>query len=325
MISTSQIEVLKRVEKLAFKEELALYLVGGAVRDEILNIPFKDFDFVFQGDSSKFALILATEFACSFKEFKNFFTAKVFINKEDIAEVDLASARSEIYESGGSLPKVTPTSINEDLKRRDFSINSMAIRLEDFLTCIQSGISLESKIIDQFSGLEDLRNHKIKVLHSKSFLDDPTRIFRSIRYAARITGVLELNTEKLLQEALHCKALDSISKFRIFNELKNILSEKEYVSALKHLDNLGVFISLKLGQENTSSSIVFELIQTMKRAKSNISLSNEDLTKILIFYFIKDNNLESQSSTFNSWNIGLKALRATKEIFYQLGVCKSEG
>jgi len=63
----------------------------------------------------------------------------------------------------------------------------------------------------------------------------------------------------------------------------------------------------------------------MKRAKSNISLSNEDLTKILIFYFIKDNNLESQSSTFNSWNIGLKALRATKEIFYQLGVCKSEG
>jgi len=158
-----------------------VYLVGGAVRDLLLGRGRADIDLVVEGD----AAVLASELGAEVTSHERFGTAKVRIGAHD---VDIAAARSESYPHPGALPAVEPATLAEDLRRRDFTINAMAIPLRG-----------EPQLIDPHGGQADLVAKQLRVLHPRSFGDDPTRAIRAARYAARFGFELEPETAELLR------------------------------------------------------------------------------------------------------------------------------
>ena len=165
-------------------ENEKLYQVGGAVRDELLRRKYLDVDFCYEGDAIKFA-----EGMDIIRTNPDFGTVRVALDGE---EIDIASTREEIYPKPGHLPVITKLgcTLEEDLKRRDFTINAMARRTTD------------GKLIDPFNGLGDLEERKIRVLHEKSFIDDPTRIIRALKFSVRLGFNLAKNTKRLQDEYL---------------------------------------------------------------------------------------------------------------------------
>ncbi|HMI82185.1 MAG TPA: hypothetical protein VK480_10395 [Solirubrobacterales bacterium] len=181
-----------------------VYLVGGAVRDLLLGQPRSDVDLVVEGD----AAALARSLGGGEVEHERFGTAKAEV---DGHEVDVASARTETYPEPGALPVVAPAeSIEDDLARRDFTINAMAIPLQG-----------ESSLIDPHGGREDLQRGLLRVLHPRSFEDDPTRAIRAARYASRYGFALEPETDRLLRQA----DLASVSADRRRAELERLAAE----------------------------------------------------------------------------------------------------
>ncbi|RMD87741.1 MAG: CCA tRNA nucleotidyltransferase, partial [Candidatus Dadabacteria bacterium] len=162
-----------------------------------------------------------------------------------ITEIDFASTREEYYPSPGSLPEVKLSDINHDLLRRDFTVNAMAISLANLLD--PRGNSFSNLVLDPYGGKEDLKAKKIEVIHSKSFIDDPTRMLRACRYAIRIGGLIGKRTEELLQKALQDGAIDYVSYQRIDRELYKALDDpcaKEILSLMTNhslLSRIGYF------------------------------------------------------------------------------------
>ncbi len=190
------------------------YVVGGAVRDLLLGRDRADLDIVVEGDAATLAARLGAEPV----EHERFSTAKVEL---DGHEVDIASARSETYSRAGALPDVTvPADIEADLGRRDFTINAMAIPLAG-----------ESRLIDPHGGEADLEAGLLRVLHERSFLDDPTRATRAARYAARFGFELEPETERLLRAT----DLSTVSTDRREAELLRLASESTAPEAYRLL------------------------------------------------------------------------------------------
>jgi tRNA nucleotidyltransferase (CCA-adding enzyme) len=180
-----------------------LFLVGGAVRDLLLGRARGDVDVVIEGD----AAIVAARLGGEVVEHERFATARADVGG---LEVDLASARTETYTHPGALPEVRPATLAEDLARRDFTINAMALPLQGRI-----------ELIDPRGGAADLDAGLLRVLHSGSFRDDPTRALRAARYAARFGFALEEETEALLGEA----DLSTVSRDRIQAELRKIAAE----------------------------------------------------------------------------------------------------
>ncbi|HEY5943734.1 MAG TPA: hypothetical protein VIT89_12850 [Solirubrobacterales bacterium] len=202
-----------------------VYLVGGAVRDLLLGRPRADVDLVVEGDAGA----LAERLGGAEKEHERFGTVKVEI---DGHEVDLASARTETYPEPGALPVVAPAeSVEADLARRDFTINAMAIPLDG-----------ETRLIDPRGGREDLESRLLRVLHGRSFEDDPTRAIRAARYAARYGFTLEPETDRLLRSA----DLATVSADRRRAELERLAAEPTGVVGLGLLAGWGV-IDLREG------------------------------------------------------------------------------
>ena len=180
------------------------YLVGGAVRDLLLGRPRADVDLVVEGN----AAALAERLGGAHAEHDRFGTVKVEVEGH---EVDIASARTEKYPEPGTLPVVSPAaSIDQDLGRRDFTINALAIPLRD-----------ESRLIDPYEGRADLDRRLLRVLHDRSFVDDPTRAIRAARYASRFGFRLEPRTEELLRRA----DLTTVSADRRRTELERLATE----------------------------------------------------------------------------------------------------
>jgi tRNA nucleotidyltransferase (CCA-adding enzyme) len=201
-----------------------VYLVGGAVRDLLLGRGRSDIDLVVVGDAGGLAARLGAETV----EHERFATAKVEL---DGHEIDIATARTETYPSPGALPVVEPAgSIEEDLGRRDFTINAMAVPL--------SGAGL----IDPHGGRADLENGLLRVLHARSFEDDPTRAIRAARYAARLGMRLENETEALLRAA----DLETVSADRRERELLRLAGEPTAPEAYRLLDEWGL-VALREG------------------------------------------------------------------------------
>jgi tRNA nucleotidyltransferase/poly(A) polymerase len=162
-VSGGQLAVLNFLRQLASEESVPIYLVGGPVRDSVLEIPIHDLDFVVVGNAPIVATESATNLGGTVTVHERFGTATVEIEGD---RVDIVTARKETYAFPGSLPEITPSDINDDLARRDFSINAMALSL--------SGES--PVVIDPHGGLQDLENKTIVVLYPGSFTDDPTRM-----------------------------------------------------------------------------------------------------------------------------------------------------
>lgn len=207
-----------------------LYLVGGVVRDLLLGQPNLDLDLMIEGDAIELAKLLAGSKQYKLTMHSRFGTAKL---QWDKWSVDIASARMENYTRPGALPTVRPGFLSSDLIRRDFTINTMAVYLN-------SGHFGE--LIDLYEGRKDLENKLISVLHERSFVDDATRIWRSVRYEQRLNFQLEPGTLHLLWRDL--SMLDTISGDRIRNELLLVLKEKFPEKVLRRAAELGVLTKL---------------------------------------------------------------------------------
>lgn len=219
------LELLRDTSNEASKLGQRVYLVGGIVRDLLLGYPNFDLDLVTEGDAVELANRIARISGAGLVIYPRFSTAK--IKSGDFA-IDIATARSETYARPGALPAVTPSSIEKDLSRRDFSINAMAISLtaEDY-----------GQLLDPHRGKDDLHSHLIRILHPDSFSDDATRILRAIRYEQRLGFNLEHETARLLKRDI--SMLDTISGDRIRHELELIFREELPERAIKRLGDLG--------------------------------------------------------------------------------------
>jgi tRNA nucleotidyltransferase (CCA-adding enzyme) len=207
-----------------------LYLVGGIVRDLLLGQANLDLDLVVEGNAIELAQQLKKINKGKITTHPRFNTAKLEWNNWS---VDLATARSETYDKPGALPTVTPSSIDEDLSRRDFTINAMAIRLNP---------GYYGKLVDPHNGRDDLQSKRIRILHEKSFTDDATRIWRALRYEQRLDFHLERRTLTLLQRDI--PMLETISADRIRYEIECILGEKYPEKVFSRAQELGVLAAL---------------------------------------------------------------------------------
>lgn len=231
-------QLLTIITKLSEDFALPVYLVGGAVRDFLLNkqITEQDLDFVVSGKSKILLEELKNKFGGTIKEYPEFLTAKLIFNEpvDGLQEIDFAEFRKETYKKPGALPEVSPGDLESDLQRRDFTMNALMISVADFLAA-----NFEGTLIDRFNGLEDLNKRLVRVLHKNSFLDDPTRIFRAARYKCLIVGNYEEETRKLLQQAIEGDALASIKSYRVRGELKKIAATGLQSEILEELGDLG--------------------------------------------------------------------------------------
>ncbi|HEY55758.1 MAG TPA: CCA tRNA nucleotidyltransferase [Dehalococcoidia bacterium] len=207
-----------------------LYLVGGVVRDLLLGQANLDLDLVVEGNAIELARRLKKADQAKITTHSRFNTAKL---QWDDWSVDLTTARTESYEKPGALPTVQPSSIEDDLARRDFTINAMAIGLNP---------GYYGQPLDPHGGRDDLKAKVIRVLHEKSFTDDATRIWRGLRYEQRLDFHLERKTLTLLQRDI--AMLDTISGDRIRYEVECILKEKYPEKVFRRAAELGVLPKL---------------------------------------------------------------------------------
>ena len=205
------------------------YLVGGCIRDFLMGSETSDWDIVVQGDGLELGKAIAQKLDGKIQKKSPFLTCTVFLRNN--IKLDIATARSEVYKHPAALPEIKKSSINEDVMRRDFTINSLALKLngEDAFN-----------LIDKYKGLEDLNAKLIRVLHPKSFLDDPTRVFRALRFEQRFGFTLESETNRLLSESIKTKVFDRLSGFRFFNELKKNLQENIPTLCLQRSKEVGL-------------------------------------------------------------------------------------
>lgn len=220
-------DLIYLAKDVAYNNNMSCYLVGGFVRDLILGVKNLDLDFVIEGEGIEFAQNFAHRLNAKLISHKRFGTATV--NIRPFLKVDVATARRESYLEPASLPMVSPGSLKDDLTRRDFTINAMAIQI--------SGENF-GKLIDFFEGKADLDNRKIRILHKLSFIDDPTRILRAIRFEQRYNFKIEPHTISCLKEALKLKMLEKVQPQRIRDELIVILKEKYPLRPIRRIQKL---------------------------------------------------------------------------------------
>jgi tRNA nucleotidyltransferase (CCA-adding enzyme) len=207
-----------------------VYLVGGMVRDLLLHRDNMDLDLVAEGDGILFAQEFRKAHECEIATHDRFGTARLMFH--DGLKVDVASARTESYHAPAALPSVQGGILRQDLYRRDFTINTLAIDL----TVREFG-----RLVDYFGGWADLHHGVVRVLHSLSFIDDPTRTLRAIRFATRFNFRISKDTHRLLQSAVEIRVLDRLTGKRLWNELRNILEEEHPIPALRLMQQYGLF------------------------------------------------------------------------------------
>lgn len=234
--------VINKIAKLAEDKRCKAYLVGGFVRDLLLGVKNTDIDITVQGDALSFARYVSDETGAALVEHKKFGTAALIIPatpKSKRIKIDVAAARKEFYKHPAALPSVESSSIKDDLNRRDFTINAMAISIdrENF-----------GELIDFFDGVQDLERRRIRVLHEKSFIDDPTRIFRAVRFEQRYNFRIDEFTARLIRNAVQAEMFNKVSGPRLRTEIELLLKEKEPLKAIKRMKSLDElrFISPKI-------------------------------------------------------------------------------
>jgi tRNA nucleotidyltransferase (CCA-adding enzyme) len=223
-------KLLERIAQLGEREGESVYAVGGFVRDMLLNIPNQDVDIVVEGEGISFAACLAEEFGARVKSHEEFGTSVVIF--PDGYRIDVATARMEYYKHPGALPTVEKSSVKSDLFRRDFTINSMAVKL--------TGANAFC-LMNFFNGERDLRNKEIHVLHSLSFIEDPCRLFRAIRFEQRFGFQIGKHTEAFMRNTIKKRLIDSLSGLRLFNEIKLLLKEKSPTNCIHRMQEFGLF------------------------------------------------------------------------------------
>jgi tRNA nucleotidyltransferase (CCA-adding enzyme) len=236
-VPPGHLDLLRQVAEGARLAGMPLYAVGGFVRDLLLGRPALDFDLVVEGDAITLARRLSAKYGGKVTPHAAFKTAQWFLPKVPgsgwPSVLDLITARSETYPHPGALPIVLPGPLSDDLRRRDFTINTLAVRLDgDHFGAIR----------DDLGGLEDLEKGMVRVLHPNSYLDDPTRILRAVRYEQRY-GFRILYTDLALIGAAKA-GLGSLSGERLRHELDLVLAEEKAAAMLSRLAGLDVLTAI---------------------------------------------------------------------------------
>ncbi|MBO7605687.1 MAG: CCA tRNA nucleotidyltransferase, partial [Elusimicrobiaceae bacterium] len=210
------VKLLKELGQVAQKHSLKIWAVGGFARDFVLHKKTKDIDICVENNTAPLINYCQKTKGASVQKFNNFGTARVIF--KDGFKLDFVCCRKEIYPRLASLPVVSKATIKEDLFRRDFTCNALALSLlpTEFY-----------KIYDLYNSLKDIKNKKVAVLHIKSFADDPTRLYRALRFAARLNFKLSKETEKLFKTALVKNYIGLLTPARKTNEIIKFIEEKQ--------------------------------------------------------------------------------------------------
>ena len=228
------LELVSVISVKAEEHNAVLYIVGGFVRDLLLGRLSVDFDLVIDGDAIELAEELASEYGGQVTVHRRFGTAKWHLSENvsldtGLLALDLVSARSESYDRPSQLPDVKPSRIKWDLQRRDFTVNTLAVTLssDNF-----------GELVDYWDGLDDLKKKRLKVLHSRSFIDDPTRILRAVRLEQRLGFNISDETLQLMLDSL--SLLDEVSGDRIRHEIEKVFREEVPEEILSRLHEIGI-------------------------------------------------------------------------------------
>lgn len=223
-LSADFVILLRTIGEVAHEHSYHAYAVGGFVRDMLLRVKNLDLDIVIEGDGIRFAEKIAKKLGAAMSPHQKFKTAVVKLPSG--FTIDIATARLEYYEYPAALPTVELSSMKLDLYRRDFTINAMAIHLNP---------DTFGTLVDFFNCQADLKERKIGILHNLSFVEDPTRVLRAIRFEQRMGFQIGKHTEKLIKGAVKMEMFDKFSGLRFFGELRLILSEENPLPAIKRL------------------------------------------------------------------------------------------
>jgi len=288
------LSLVRAAGKLAAEREQKLYLVGGVVRDIFLKRRNLDLDLVLEGDAPSLARELAKTKDGKVVTHDRFGTAT--FRKNEIS-IDIVTARSETYSRPGALPTVKPGMIGNDLFRRDFTINAMAASLEP---------ARFGKLIDPYGGKDDLDRRLIRILHKDSFRDDPTRIWRAIRYEQRLDFKLEQETERLLRHDV--AMIGKVSGDRLRHELERILEEDKPEKMLRRAAELGVLQQLLQSLEGNGW-----LARRFQEARK-IDVTDKTKSAIYLALLAWRLNSENMEALIERLRFGSEASRVLRDI-----------
>jgi len=276
------LKFLKIIVKSAIQQKMRIFFVGGIVRDNILNLPVKDIDLILEGNAIDFSKNLPNEIKIK-SIHKDFATIKVEYNNLNI---DIASTRSEHYPYSACLPVVDKVGINleNDVKRRDFTVNSLYCELS-----IENN-ELKYNLIDLINGVKDIENKTLKVLHTKSYVDDPTRILRGIDFKYRFNFDFSQFDKNLIQDFIQNINLENGSYDRILSVYKKILSSQNSDLIFRDIINNQYYRILN----NNNLTIDFNLI---KKTTDLINLNNNEKMQFYINLIL---NHEIKKQTLNN-------------------------
>ncbi len=286
-------KILKDISGVTRTLKYNTYLVGGIVRDALLKIPNFDIDIVVEGDGIEFGRALSEKLGCRLEYHKKFGTSVVVL--KDGQHIDIASARVEYYKSPAALPTVEAGNIRQDLSRRDFTINTMALSLnkKNF-----------GEIFDFFGGREDLKNKKIKVLHKMSFIEDPTRIFRAVRFENRLGFKMDSQTEKLARTTINMDIVSKLNGVRIRDELVTIFSEANPAEAIQRLAGLGALkkIGIKAKVDSGFIGKAKKVLSCYEQLKDFYGGEGEEIKKWrLVFILLLKGKTPGEIRRWCSW------------------------
>jgi len=264
-----------------------VYLVGGSVRDLFLRSDHLDIDVVVEGDAIEFARAFAQgRDDLRLRTHKKFNTAKLLFDSG--LTMDLATARLEYYMSPAALPVVEHSSVKLDLYRRDFTINTMAVRLNGR----QFGL-----LIDFFEAMRDIKEKVIRVLHNLSFVEDPTRVFRAIRFEQRFGFRIGKLTEALIKNAIKIDAFRRLTGSRLFGELKHILEEESVTPAIERLNEFKLLRVFHPALQLTAKQL--ELLDQAEETLAwyRLSFIDKPLRRWLLYFLALADGLDEQQMT----------------------------
>ncbi len=268
------LDLLRKAGALGHELGYAVYVVGGFVRDILLKHPNFDVDLVVEGDGIAFAEAMVRTFGGRYKAHPKFKTAVVVL--PDGQRVDVATARLEYYEYPAALPTVELSSIKMDLYRRDFTVNALAVHL---------GPDRFGELVDFFGAQRDIKERVLRVLHSLSFVEDPTRIVRAIRFSERFGFRIGGQTDRLIKNAVRHNFFHKLSGARVFHELRLILEEKTPLACLRRMQDYKLLAAVHplLGLNPAKEAVLLEVENVINWYRL---LYIEPMPQVWLVYFL---------------------------------------
>lgn len=301
--------VLGRISELADREGIKAFLVGGLVRDLIMGRRSIDLDVVVEGDGIDFAEKVAVAVDGSVSTFPKFGTAAVTIY--GVIKIDIASARTEFYEYPAAKPKVEQSTLRQDLFRRDFTVNAMALSIN---------YETMGTLIDYYNGRGDLADKKLRVLHNLSFVEDPTRIIRALRFCARYHFTMAGETNAFAHKAIEDGVLEHLSRRRIWHEVQLAFQETCAYRVIASMEEYGIWKYLFPGydfkpewkEEFAMLECYADFFGNLVR-KPNISM----VRFLLVAFDVDDDDLESFYDEVQLPRTYRDAMELLRSVFYQ--------